>query len=304
MQRSRNSLFDFRLTRHFGPTCLLAGWMALSSGAVTTAEGNARTLPLERAAGSAPAEAVVTPESDRLPVEDVSPVSGSELPAEGATASALANTGRPADAEKPAVRDVPPPPSAPPELVEDRWRPLGTVMLDAEARLVIATGFVNQTSGPIELMICGPGGKRHESVFVMEANPLDLQTALLLLGLEPGPPRARLGEGPPLGPVVDIWVEWTDAEGRRQIRPAERFAFNTEKQAVFPPCGWVFTGSVTKDGEFKALAEESIAATYWDPWAILNVLDEAGADDEIVVVNKEEVPPYGLQVRFILRPRR
>lgn len=303
MQRSRNSIFDFRLNRSFGAACLLAGLIALSSEAVTTAEGDARTPPLERA-GTAPVEAVVTPESGQLPAEDVSPASGSEMLSEEATPSASASAGSPTEALKQSSRDVPPPPSAPPELVEDRWRPLGTVMLDAEARLVIATGFVNQTSGPIELMICGPGGKRHESVFVMEANPLDLQTALLLLGLEPGPPRARLGEGPPLGPVVDIWVEWTDSEGRRQIRPAERFAYNTEKNAVFPLCGWAFTGSVTKDGEFKALAEESIAATYWDPWAILNVLDEAGADDEIVVVNKDEVPPYGLHVRFILQPRR
>ena len=179
---------------------------------------------------------------------------------------------------------------------------LGTVALDPVARWVVATGFVNQVEGAIELLICGPGGKTHESIFVMQVNPLDLQTALLLLDLEPGPPRAELGEGPPRGPRVDIWVRWTDAAGSTHTHPAETFAYNIETGRVLPHTGWAFTGSVMVDGQFKALAEESIAASYWDPWAILNILNEVGADDELLAVNRARVPPLHTPITFILVP--
>lgn len=194
-------------------------------------------------------------------------------------------------------------PAAPPSLAPDRWMRMGTVHVDPEGRMVVATGFVNQVEGAIELLICGPGGKTHESVFVMQAHALDLQTALLLLNLEPGPPRAELGEGPPRGPTVDIWVQWADADGATNTSPAETFAYNIRTGHVLPHSGWAFTGSVIIDGQFKALAEESFAATYWDPWAILNILNDVGADDEVLAVNRKRVPPLGTPVRFLLVPR-
>jgi hypothetical protein len=37
--------------------------------------------------------------------------------------------------------------------------PFGSVMVDAGRRELIMTGFVNQVEGPLELLVCGPGGK-------------------------------------------------------------------------------------------------------------------------------------------------
>jgi hypothetical protein len=170
--------------------------------------------------------------------------------------------------------------------------------------MVVATGYVNQVAEAIELLICGPGGKTHESAFVMQAHALDLQTALILLGLEPGPPHAELGEGPPRGPIVDIWVQWTDESGKQHTAPAETFAIEVETGKALPHTGWAFTGSIVQDGRFMALAEESFAATYWDPWAILNIRNDVGADDEALAVNRNRIPPLGTPVRFLLVPRR
>lgn len=189
-----------------------------------------------------------------------------------------------------------------PAFAPERLRALGTVQLDADARMVVATGFVNQVEGAIELLVCGPGGKTHESVFVMQAHAMDLQTALLLVGLKPGEPRQELGEGPPRGPRVDLWVTWLDAEGRRMAQPAEFFAYNIETGKVLPFTGWAFTGSVVIDGQFKALAEESFAVTYWDPWAILNIRNDVGADDEVLAVNRAVVPPLHTPVTFLMVP--
>ncbi|HMP77404.1 MAG TPA: YdjY domain-containing protein [Kiritimatiellia bacterium] len=180
---------------------------------------------------------------------------------------------------------------------------MGTVQVDPDARIVVVTGFVNQAEGAIELIACGPGGKTHESVFVMQAHAMDLQTALLLLGLEPGLPHEELGQGPPRGPRVDVWVTWTDADGAVRAHPAELFAYNIETGRVLPHTGWAFTGSVMIDGQFKALAEESYLVTFWDPWAILNIMNnEVGPDDELLAVNRALVPPPGTTVTFLLVP--
>lgn len=176
----------------------------------------------------------------------------------------------------------------------------GTVQVDPLLRCVVVTGYLNMVEGPIELMACGPGGKVHESVLVLEANPVDLQAALLLIGLRAGPPMKELGVGPPLGDLASIWVEWQQA-GQRVVRPLEELAYSWRDKAPLKTSGWVFTGSLFEDGKFKALAEESMIASYWDPWSILNVHSSLGADDEALSVNTNAVPALHTPVRLLIQ---
>ena len=179
---------------------------------------------------------------------------------------------------------------------------LGSVQVDSLTKTVTATGWVNQIEGPIEVLACGIKGKVHESVFVLALNPLDLQAALLLAGLKGGEPMPSIGEGPPKGSPVDLWVEW-QAGGELCKARAETFVWNKQANAVLPETPWTFTGSVVKDGQFKALAEESLVVTYWDPYAIVNIPLPCGADDEILSVNTNTVPPYETPVTFRFIPR-
>lgn len=166
---------------------------------------------------------------------------------------------------------------------------VGSVRVDPRTRTVSAAGWVNQVSGAMELLACGKAGKTHESVFVLDVNPMDLQTGLLLLGLQPGTPPVGLGDGMPSGPELELWVDWKDGDQERSLR-AEQFIWNVEDDAPLPETGWVFTGSMIEDGEFKAMAEESLIATYWDPWAIINLPLPCGANDEILLVATNTVP--------------
>ena len=179
---------------------------------------------------------------------------------------------------------------------------LGSVKLDSATKTVSATGWVNQTSGPIEVLACGLAGKVHESVFVLALNPLDLQAALLLAGLKGGEPMAEIGQGPPHGAPVDVFVDW-QADGEPKTARAEAFVWNLEDDAVLPETPWTFTGSMVKDGQFKALAEESLVVTYWDPYAIVNLPLPCGANDELVHVRSDAIPPYRTPVAFRFVPR-
>ena len=179
---------------------------------------------------------------------------------------------------------------------------LGSVRLDSATKTVTATGWVNQTEGPIEVLACGLEGKVHESVFVLALNPLDLQAALLLAGLKGGEPMAEIGQGPPRGAPVDVFVDWQAGDESKSAR-AETFVWNVEEKSALPETPWTFTGSVVKDGQFKALAEESLVVTYWDPYAIVNLPLPCGSDDELLSVNTHTVPPYETPVTFRFTPR-
>lgn len=190
-----------------------------------------------------------------------------------------------------------------PDVGPDGVARIGNVSVDPKARTVSVKGWVNQVVGPIELLACGPGGKTHESVFVLDINPVELQTGLLLLGLKPGTPPTGLGEGVPSGPELVLWVDWEE-NGEARSRRAEEFVFNEEVQERLPETPWIFTGSVFEEGRFKALAEESLVVTYWDPWAIVNIPLPCGANDKILSVDTNTVPPLSTPIvmRFIAPP--
>ncbi|MGD9780897.1 MAG: YdjY domain-containing protein [Kiritimatiellia bacterium] len=219
-----------------------------------------------------------------------------------AAARAFAQDAGPADA--PVVYPVGSEPQPEPSPV--RWEGpvaiLGAVRLDSATKTVTATGWVNQIEGPIEVLACGPEGKVHESVFVLALNPLDLQAALLLAGLKGGEPMAEIGQGPPRGDPVDVFVDWQEG-GEAKTARAESFVWNLEANAALPETSWTFTGSVVKDGQFKALAEESLVVTYWDPYAIVNLPLPCGANDEILAVNTNAAPPYQTPVAIRFVPR-
>ena len=173
-------------------------------------------------------------------------------------------------------------------------------MIDAASRELIVTGYVNQVRGAIELLACGTGGKVHESVFVLFVEPKDLQAGLLLLGLKHGAPMPGIGMEPPEGDEVVIEVEWEQA-GQIHRRNAEYFVFNAKKREQAEHDTWIFNGSTVEDGLFMAGAEESLIATYWDPWSIINIESELGGDDEILTVYEERVPPMHHNISMRIR---
>jgi hypothetical protein len=70
-----------------------------------------------------------------------------------------------------------------------------------------------------------------------------------------------------------------------------------------PETPWTFTGSFVRDGQFKALVEESLVVTFWDPFAIIDLPLPCGADDEIIHVNSNAVPPVQTPITMRFVPR-
>lgn len=197
-----------------------------------------------------------------------------------------------------------PPPQLPPEaerISENVYR-IGRVLLDTKARSVTCSGKVNLQKGPIEYLAVTPTGKRHESVLVLELEPMHLQVALLVLGLEPGGNLRRQGDTqPPKGAPVEIEMRW-ETGGKERAARLEELAWDIPKRRPMEHADWIFTGSKITDAGFAASLEGSLIASYRDPYAILNNPRATGADDTVYKVNERIVPPRGTPVTLVLRP--
>lgn len=178
---------------------------------------------------------------------------------------------------------------------------LGSVWVDPAKQELSMSGNVNQVVGLIELLVCGSAGKTHESAFVVQAKPVDIHTGLLLLGLKHGEPMPGIGEGPPLGDSISLEIEWMNGT-KLQREPAAKFMYNIKTDKAVQNATWIFNGSMVNDGHYMAKMEDSIVATYWDPWAIINIGNEQGGDDECFVINRKTIPPLHTPVRVIMKP--
>ncbi|HOD66539.1 MAG TPA: YdjY domain-containing protein [candidate division Zixibacteria bacterium] len=198
--------------------------------------------------------------------------------------------------------DVPSPPADTlVRYVSDHEIRVGNVLMDISALTVSAPGWVNQKTGLVEYLAVTSEGKRHESVLVLDVQPLHLQTALLLFGLDFGQNLAFQGDSvPPRGDSVDISVAWLGPEGDSVVVPASELLFDYHDSVVAPTTPWVFTGSMIHLDRLQADLEGSIIATYSDPVAILNNPASARSDDTFYGVNEALVPPPGTPVVLII----
>ena len=90
----------------------------------------------------------------------------------------------------------------------------GVVLLDAKNRRVLVKAEVVLRAGALEMLVCLPNTKEHESVLRYPGEARTLHAGLVALGLEPGTPVRFSPEFvAPTGPVLDLAVYWTDREG-------------------------------------------------------------------------------------------
>jgi len=189
------------------------------------------------------------------------------------------------------------------EKVGDGLYKLGNVELDLNKKTITVYGKVNMAYGLIELLACTKIGKVHESLLVLDVQPIHLQTALILLGLEyEGGIRYQGDPRTPKGDPVRIWVEW-NKDGQIKRHRAEDLIFNRVKQSSMEHIDWVFTGSrINNNGTFMAQAVGTIITTFHDPDAIIDNPLPEGGDDTIYIVNNQIAPPKGTDIKMIIEP--
>ncbi len=187
----------------------------------------------------------------------------------------------------------------------------GLVSVDPQARTASLPGRVNMSRGVLEYALVTDYGKTHESLFVTDAEPADLQAALLLLGAKPSGPASLATNKPPSARpehLVGIDATWDHAGTRTRYALHELVDLATADSTHsvtghLAPGRWLFNGSMITTEGFAAHFEGSVIALIRDPSAVLNNPRPDLDDDDIHVPASGRVPTNGtpVDIRFSFR---
>ncbi|MCF8365491.1 MAG: YdjY domain-containing protein [Bacteroidales bacterium] len=169
---------------------------------------------------------------------------------------------------------------------------------------------INMSEGLIEVVLCRKEGKLHESLLVTDVSPLEFQTAMLLLGLDPVNEipddeskvdiQSQLATIETSGDSVLLFLSW-DVEGTTTKRPLENFIYDQTINREMKPTSWLFRGPVTHKQGFIVLdADVSMIATYHDQMALMELNTTSKFNDELYYVNKDAKLTVGKQVNLIV----
>lgn len=195
--------------------------------------------------------------------------------------------------------------------INDEIYYLNDIKIDLSEKSIIIPAFVNMNSGLIEVVLCRPEGKTHESLLKTNVTPLEFQTALLLLGLDPvNELPDSLVVADPLSPYLSIetpgdsvWV-FLEAEINNQLirNSVEHFILDQRTMKPLPQRTWLFRGAVThRSGHVIIDSDVTMIATYHDPIALMELNDADKYDDELFYVNEMAGLEVGQKVSLIIQ---
>ena len=202
------------------------------------------------------------------------------------------------------------------------------VAINVQERCVDVEGSVCLHRGVLELVACTQGTKEHESIVAMEAKAMHVHAALLLLGAKPGSPATRQPVGdqdgrwfdvPPRGGPVDVFLVFTDNQGKSVEQPISDFIAPSNRKsrdldsadtpARFPTHTFLFAGSVLSGdgpGPRRYLSDESgnviSLATFGDELLCLPAIHSQANEALLWQVNATNLPAVGSKVTLRLRP--
>ena len=193
---------------------------------------------------------------------------------------------------------------AKPKKISENIYQLGNVVFDISKREVTVPGEINIVGGDayIEFFACGKLGKTHESILIVDAEPIYILAALGILDFAPGMNLTVEGDPrTPTGAPVDIWVEWNQGD-EVVSRRARELVWNAFTEQPMQETPWVFTGGRLKNNQLTAQLFHNIIAVYRDPDSLFNHPLPTGTDDRTYRVNTDVIPPKGTKVKLIIRP--
>jgi hypothetical protein len=187
---------------------------------------------------------------------------------------------------------------APIKKVAQHTYKIGNVIIDFKNKEVRVPGVVNMNLGMIEYLAVSKRGKDHESILVLDAEPVNIHAGLLLLNINPGKQPNKNGELS--GDLVKLFVSWKENNKEKRLR-AEALIFNQQKKVPMRNTKWIFNGSVIEGKRFMAQEEKSIVATFYDPFALINNPLPTSQDDTVYEVNVMCVPKEETPIILIIR---
>ncbi|MYB63877.1 hypothetical protein F4X73_04225, partial [Candidatus Poribacteria bacterium] len=147
---------------------------------------------------------------------------------------------------------------------------VGNVVLDTNKKEVVIPGEINIATGDttIEFFACGLLGPSHESILMLNTEPLSIFVALGLLELKPGMNLEAQGDPrDPEGSNVQVWVEWKQGD-KVVSKTARELVWNKFTKQPMEKTHWVFTGGRIRTNQLTSQLTHNIIAVHRDPDSI------------------------------------
>lgn len=118
----------------------------------------------------------------------------------------------------------------------------GTVLADRTKKRVLLTAKVCNRDALLEMFVCLPERKQHESILVLDADAIQVHTALLLIGARAGSPAKFVPKYiPPHGQEIDVFLNWKDKDEKPKRCRAQEWIqhsvrrYHVQKLETLPP---------------------------------------------------------------------
>ncbi len=112
--------------------------------------------------------------------------------------------------------------------------PKGIVQLDRVGKRLLVKTHVVLREGFLEMLACPAQTKEHESILAVAGKAYVIHAGLLALGAKPGAPVRNLPKfEPPTGQPIDIFLQWTDADGKpHRVKAQEWIRYATHRYFI------------------------------------------------------------------------
>ena len=205
------------------------------------------------------------------------------------------------------------PPAEPTIEIPATWKRLSKkqeIWIDNKNKQVIVGGKVCLDAGPLEMLICPPNTKEHESIVVVNAASWQVDAALQAIGATKGVPcRWDPEYAPAWGAKIDIKMIWRDEKTKKvKTADAKQWVLNVDTQKPMT-AELVFGGSRTEaqfegekarylgdDGELICLANFATST--------IDLHVTKANTDIFFEANTPQIPPINTQVYTVITPGR
>lgn len=158
---------------------------------------------------------------------------------------------------------------------------LGLIRVDMCRHSFSFPATVNMSKGLIEVVVCTPNGKTHESLFITDADPVTFEAALNLIGCVSTEPYAFFISKPSAvlkikhkkkkPDRVEVWVEYQDSLGPQTER-IESFIWDELNKRSLEGVYWHFKGILRDEaGNPLPFIGNNLIVTFLDPDSILEM---------------------------------
>ena len=212
------------------------------------------------------------------------------------------------------------------------------IEIDAVKGIVDVASQVSLTDGLLELIACTEGTKEHEAIIRINALPMHVHTALLLIGARNGNPamrkpineeKTRWMHFPPSGDPIEVFLVTKKEGGHSVERPISDFIRKAEGDPYMPDYGldtreddddkteekfpnvFAFTGSHLvdgKDGKRQYIADNSghviTISTFGDELLGLPDFQSRENGELVWEVDPTYLPELDSEITLRLKPKR